>query len=135
MTTFTAAVSQAANNARVDAFDAGASAPTLVLYNSSNTVLVTFTLDGTAAFGDSTLACPSIATATGLPISTTASATGAGASGISYARAFDGNGTQVAEETNITVTGGGGAIQVSSLDTTSGQAIDLTAFTCAQPCS
>lgn len=135
MTTFTAAISKIANDARVDAIDAGASAPTLVLYNSSNTVLVTFALDGTTAFGDSTTACPSVATATGLPISTTASATGAGANGIDYARVFDGNGTQCAEETNITATGGGGAITVSSLDTTSGQDIDLTAFTISQPCS
>lgn len=130
MATFPAAVSAAANDARVDSFDTGTGTPTLVVYDSGwSTALITFDLDGTNAFGASTSACPSVATATGLPISATASAT-ATAAGV---RGFDRDGTQVYESTDVGTSGT--EVVLSSTSITSGQTFDLTAFTISQPCS
>lgn len=132
MATFPAAVSAAANDARVDRFDVGTGNPTISIWTAGYAVkLLEFTLDGTAAFGASTVACPSVATATGLPISTTGLADGTAA----VYRAFDRDGTTVSEGSSVTATGGGGEVQVSSLSITTSQPFELTAFTIAQPCS
>ena len=130
MATFPAAVSAAANDARVDTFDTGTGTPTLVVYDSGFvTALITFNLDGTNAFGSSTAACPSVATATGLPISASAANTGT-AAGV---RGFDRDGTQVYESTDVGTSGN--EVVLSSTSITSGQSFDLTSFTISQPCS
>lgn len=77
MSTASNAALQAACNAIVDLLDGGTGDnATVEIQDSSNNVLATVDLDGTAAFGSATAASPSVATATGLPISFTASGTG-----------------------------------------------------------
>lgn len=135
MPTESAASAKAANDARVDLYDTGTGTPTVVFYDSGfSNVLITFNLDGTAAFGASTSACPSVATATGLPISATASA-GSGTA-VAGARLFDRDGTQLLEvsPTEIGSSGSGLPLQLSSTTITSGQSINLTACTISQPC-
>lgn len=123
---FSSASSQAANNARVDRLDNGTGNPTVVVYTASfASALITFDLDGTAAFGASTDACPSVATATGLPISATASATGTAAS--YRIRDKDDN----VEFESATLAG----LTLSSTAITSGQDFNLTALTISTPCS
>lgn len=111
-----------ARNAQADAFDTlinAGTAQTLVLIDSTGpTVLATFTLDGTNAFG---AASSGAITLTGLPLSTTASA-GAAATAETYEIRIDGTACW---------TGG-----VTGADTiTSGQTVNLTAFTITWPAS
>lgn len=69
MAVLTNTLLQAQCNVVVDALDGGAvGPPSVVLYDVSDNVLATIPLDNTAAFGSATLASPSVATATGLPI-------------------------------------------------------------------
>jgi hypothetical protein len=115
-------ISTAARNAQADAFDTlvnTGTVQTLVLIDSTGpTVLVTFTLDTTNAFGN---ASSGAITVTGLPLSATASA-GAAATAESYEIRIDGTACW---------TGG-----VTGADTiTSGQTVNLTAFTITWPAS
>jgi len=111
-----------ARNAQADAFDTlvnTGTAQTLVLIDSTGpTVLVTFTLDTTNAFG---AAASGAITVTGLPLSAAASA-GAAATAETYEIRIDGTACW---------TGG-----VTGADTiTSGQTVNLTAFTITWPAS
>jgi hypothetical protein len=130
MATITTAARNAACNAVVDLLDAGTGDPTLEIGTSGfASTLLTFTLDGTNAFGS---ASTGVATATGLPISATAGATGTAAA---Y-RYKDRDGTIVISGTNVTVSGGGGEIEIGpSLSVTSGSSYDLTAATITMPAS
>jgi hypothetical protein len=115
-------ISTSARNAQADAFDTlinAGTAQTLVLIDSTGpTVLVTFTLDGTNAFG---AASSGAITLTGLPLSASASA-GAAATAETYEIRIDGTACW---------TGG-----VTGADTiTSGQTVNLTAFTITWPAS
>ena len=109
-----------ARNAQADAFDTlvnTGTAQTLVLLNST-TVLTTFTLDTTNAFG---AASTGAITATGLPLASTASA-GSATAVQTYEIRIDGTACWT------------GAVTGS--DTiTSGQTVNLTAFTITWPAS
>lgn len=76
MTSITNAAAAAALDTIVDLVDVGAgSFGTVEIRDSGDTVLVTFDLQE-PAFGNATVASPSVATAAGLPLSAVASATG-----------------------------------------------------------
>jgi hypothetical protein len=123
---FSSASTQAANDARVDRLDTGTGNPTVVVYTASfASALITFDLDGTNAFGNSTDACPSVATATGLPISATASATGTAAS---Y-RILDRDDTVEFESSTLA------GLTLSDTSVVSGGDYNLTTLTISTPCS
>lgn len=109
-----------ARNAQADAFDTlvnSGAVQTLVLLNAS-TVLATFTLDTTNAFG---AASAGAITLTGLPLAATAAA-GSASAVQTYEIRIDGTACW---------TGG-----VTGSDTiTSGQTVNLTAFTITWPAS
>ena len=77
MTTFITARLQAACNSYVGALDLGTADAHahLVIYDVDDVALATISLQN-PAFGDATLAAPSVATAAGLPIAFTGSAVG-----------------------------------------------------------
>lgn len=111
-----------ARNAQADAFDTlvnSGTTQTLVLIDSTGpTVLVTLTLDGTNAFG---AASSGAITATGLPISATASA-GTAATAETYEIRIDGTACWTGS--------------VTGADTiTTGQTVTLTALTITWPAS
>ena len=136
MVTLASATAQAMNDAHVDLLDAGTT-PTLNLYSSGDVLLVSFDLDATAAFGASTNACPSVATATGLPIDTNAESFGATPLVVDYAVLKDGNGATVTTVTSadIGVIGSGSPIEITSLTITQTQPMRLQSLTISQPCS
>lgn len=112
-------------DAAVDALDVGAGEPVLNIYDAEDTLIAVFDLDTTAAFGAATLASPSVATATGLPIATTGEAAAGTGTDASYGTLVDGNG-------DVAVTGscgvGSGDIQLDNLSIASGQTVNLTAL-------
>lgn len=123
--TLTTAARNAACNAIVDLIDVGAgSAGTLVIYAGGfgGTTLATFTLSGTA-FGD---ASTGTATLAGVTLSATASGTGtANAFGI-----FNQDGTEVFRGA---VSTSGSDLNLNSTSITSGQTVNITAFTFTIP--
>jgi len=129
-TVYPAAYAQASLAGGVALFNAGSGTPKVEIYGGA-TLLLTFSLDGTSAFGTPTMACPSVATATGLPISAVAVASGTATTARIVSRA----GTHQVTTDSLSATGGNGAVQLSALNVTVDQPFDLTACTIAQPCS
>lgn len=125
--TYIASVLQAANDAIVDLVDAGAGANgTLEICTTSfGSVLISFDFAATA-FGASTAAAPSVATAASLPITATASGNGTAAD----FRVKDADGNVIwSESGGVTATGGGGTVEITSTTISSGSSYDLTACT------
>ena len=107
----------------------------LQVFNGA-TLLVEFTL-ANPAFGASTSACPSIATAAGLPITATAAAFGATPLVANNAKVITSAGVEhfTIAAASIGATGSGLPVQLSNTTVTQSQSINLTAFTITQPCS
>lgn len=130
-------LSDAARNAKVNAcvglLDAGAGAGTIKIYTgaqpatpataASGTLLATVTL-ADPAFGAASGGSASL----GDPASVNAAATGTAG----WARFADSNGNVVFDG-HVTVTGGGGVIELSSTSLTSGAPVDITGGTYTQP--
>ncbi|MBW4484878.1 MAG: hypothetical protein KME14_20275 [Tildeniella torsiva UHER 1998/13D] len=129
-TVYPPAYAQASLAGGVAIFDAGTGTPTVKIYDGA-TLLLTFNLNSTAAFGTPTMACPSIATVTGLPISAVAVASGTA----DNAKLISRDGSYEVTTDSVSATDDGGAIQLSSLSVTIGQPFDLTGCTVSQPCS
>ena len=121
-------LSTKARNASVDARTAllneGTGAGKLKIRDSGNVVLATFTLSD-PAFGASS---NGTGAAAALPKSTTAGATGTAANYI----ATDSDDEEMWSG-NVTATGGGGSCEIDSTSITSGQTVNLTAWTHSQP--
>lgn len=96
MAQFTAAVCKVRCDATVDALDAGSGAnPTATVHAANDTLLATFALNSSAAFGAGSSAAPSVAALAGTPLTTTG-AVGAGAgTQASYVRFNNKDGTEV----------------------------------------
>jgi len=131
MTTITAPQAKLRNDAGVSAFDEG-----VLQIRNGTTLLVEFDL-GDPAFGASTEACPSVATANGLPIAATAESFGSTPLAANNARVLTSAAVVHYEVASgqIGTTGSGLAVQLSNTTITEGQAVQLTAFTLTQPCS
>ena len=117
---------KAACDVVVDLLDVGATDPDiqLTLANGS-TVVATLPLDGTNAFGAATTASPSVATVTGTPEDI--SATGdAGPVALCIFRNSDQSETM---RGSVTVTGGGGEMELTSLVIATGEKVLLTSMT------
>lgn len=129
MATFPDATRNAQTNTTVDLLDVGTGNPTLVIGTAGMAVtLITFSLDGTNAFGASAAGA---ATGTGLPISATAAATNTAAA---Y-EVRDRDDTVVWSGTSVSTTGGGGEVQISDLSITSGNDYNLTVLSYTSPAS
>lgn len=123
----------AAANAVVDLLDAGSGAATIQIRSgtmpatpqdaATGTLLVTVTLAdpaaGDAASGAATIVDPAVVTAVA-------------AGTASWARFRDSNGAAVMD-CDVTVTGGGGALTLSSVSITSGGTVNLGAITFTVP--
>lgn len=123
----------AAADAVVDLLDAGAGAGTIQIRSgtmpatpqtaASGTLLATVTLSdpaaGAAATGAATITDP-------------VSVTGVGDGTAGWARFLDSN-ANVVMDCDITATGGGGAIELSTTTISTGVAVDLGAITYTQP--
>lgn len=122
-------------DAAVDLLDAGAGAGTLKIYSgaqpatadtaASGTLLATVTL-ADPAFG---AAASGVATGTD-PASVNAASTGTAG----WFRAADSNGNTVFDG-DVTATGGGGVMELSTVSLTSGYAVDITSITVTMPAS
>lgn len=123
--TLTTAARDAACNAVVDLADQGSGAGKLKIKDGAS-VLCTITL-GDPAFG---AAASGVATAAGLTLSGTASGTGT-ADGYDVTDSDD----TVLWSGTVTVTSGGGDLELDSVSITSGQAVQITAWTYTQPAS
>lgn len=118
---------QAACNSVVDLLDVGASAPTIDLAIADNTVSATIVLDATNAFGDATDASPSVATITGTPED--ASATG-NAAEVTKCIFYNGDtGPDEVMRGTVSITGGGGDMELTSLVIAAGEKVTLTSMT------
>jgi hypothetical protein len=126
------AAAAAALDAVVDRVDAGAAAGKLQIYTASyGTLLAEFTLSD-PAFGNATTASPSVATAAGLPLSTTAAATGTAAA----FRVVDSDNNTQWEATGaaaVGTSGSGAMVIVTNTSIASGQTVNLTACTLSMP--
>lgn len=129
------AARNAACDAVVDLLDAGAAAPTIKLYTGSSpgpnsavtgTLLATFTLDATAAFG---AAATGVAT---LDVSPAITTTGAAAGTAGYFRAADSNANAVFDGT-VTATGGGGDLELNTTTISVGLSLEITSGTVTMP--
>ena len=130
MVTIADHVRTAQTAATIAQLDIGAGNPTLVIGTdtSMTTVLLTFTLDGTNAYTPTTAG---LAVVTGLPISTTAAA-----SGLAGAYEYrDGNGLVCWSGTNITSSGGGGEVELASTTVVAGNNNDLVNASYLSPVS
>jgi hypothetical protein len=131
-------ISTACRNAMVDAavalIDADAGAGTIKIYDgtmpaSPNTGITTQTLLATVNLATTSFAAGSSGVAVGTdPASVTAVATGTAA----WCRVADNTGDPVIDG-DVTATGGGGFMQLSSTSIVSGGAVDITALSLTQP--
>lgn len=123
-------------NAAVDYLDSGGSNGTIKVYTGSQpanantavtgTLLATFTLDLPAFSGSSA----GVATVSAVPISTTGVA--AGTAGYFRAATSAGN---AAFDGSVTVTGGGGQLELNTTTASVGVSIQITAGTFTMPAS
>lgn len=137
-TRITDAAQNAAVDAVVDLVDAGAGAGTLKIYtgtqpadadtNPPDTLLVTITLDATAAFG---AAAAGVAT---LDVSPALSGVAVAAGTAGYFNIEDSDGVNVIQG-NITGTGGGGDIELDNTSIAVDQVVNLTSLTVSIPAS
>jgi len=111
----------AASDAVVDLLDGG----TIELQTSADVEVATLTL-GTPAFG-----AASSGTATANAITEDSSATG----GTIAKAVFKTSGAAAVFTATVTATGGGGDIELSSLDIGAGDTVSLTSYTHTQPAS
>lgn len=121
-------------NAVVDALDAGAGAPTLKVYTgtqpasaedaATGTLLATFTLDATAAFGASS---SGVAT---LDVSPAISAVAAATGTAGWFRAAD---STDANRIDGSVGQGSGDLSLDNTSITSGQTVNLVSWTVTMP--
>lgn len=129
----------AARNASIDAIvdllDAGAGEPTMEVRTGAQptnvgdadtgTLLATFTLDATAAFGN---AATGTASGNGLPITVTGAATGTAG----HVRVKDGNGVVVLDG-DAGVTSSGAFAEFNTLEISNGLDVTLNSLTLTQP--
>lgn len=94
---------------------------------ASGTLLGTLTLSD-PAFGAATTASPSVATASAITGDTAADATGTAG----WFRGYDSTGATVIDG-NVTATGGGGDMTLSSTSIITGGAINISAWTISHP--
>ena len=122
-------------DAAVDLLDAGSGAGTLKIYTGSQPstpeTAASGTLLATVTLVDPAFGAASSGVATGSdPSSVTAVATGTAG----WFRAADSDGT-VRFDGDVTATGGGGVMQLSSTSITSGGSVDITSLTFTMPAS
>lgn len=131
-----AAARSAACNAVVDSLDGGTT-PVLEIYSGTQptnpdtaigaqVLLVSFNMDGTAAFG---AASTGVATITGLPLSATGVAAGTAAW---FRMKTQTGGTAVCDGT-VTASGGGGNIILSTTTISVGVTVEITSGTVTMP--
>lgn len=134
------ALTTAARNAGIGAIaaliDAGAGAGTIKVYTGASpgpntgvggaTLLATFTLDATAAFGS-----PSTGVVT-LDVSPAITTTGAAAGTAGFFRAADSTGASVLDG-SVTATGGGGDLELNTTTVSVGLSLEITSGTLTQP--
>lgn len=123
----------AATNAVVGLIDAGSGAGTIKVYSGSQpaaaTDAATGTLLATVTLGDPAFGAASAGAATGVdPASVNATSTGTAG----WFRVADSTGATVLDG-NVTVTGAGGDMQLSSTSLTSGGAVDITSLSYTTP--
>ena len=119
----------------VDLLDAGAAAGTLKIYTGSQpatpATAASGTLLATATLADPAFGASSTGVATGTdPASVTAVATGTAG----WFRAADSDGNAIFDG-DVTATGGGGTMTLSSTSITSGGSVDITSLTFTMPAS
>lgn len=129
------AVQNAMCDLAVDRIDAGAAAGTMQIRTGSPpgpNAAATGTLLATITFSDPAFgaAAAGVATMSGAPLSTTAVADGTAG----WFRIRDSDGTTVVDGT-VTVTGGGGQLQLSSTTISTGLSVSIIAGTATQPAS
>lgn len=128
MATLATATRNAMADGAVDLIDGGSGAGTLQIGTTGfASTLITFTLSD-PAFG---AAVTGVASASDLPIAAVAAATGTAAE---Y-RVRDSAGNTIWSGASVTASGGGGEVQMTSLSITSGQSVNLTAFSFTMPAS
>lgn len=132
------AVSEAQGNALVDTPDDGAGAGKVEIRSGaqpalngalSGTLLAEFTLSDPAFGAAAAAGSGAVATAAGLPI-TDAAAAATGTAGYGAVLDSDDN---VKWTGTVTATSGGGDFEIDNTSITSGQEVQLTAFTVTQP--
>lgn len=122
-------------NAVATLVDAGAGAGTIKIYTGSNPATadtaVSGTLLATVTLGDPSFGSASSGVITGAdPASVNASATGTAG----WFRMADSTGATVLDG-DVTATGGGGTMTLSSTSLTSGSPVDITSLTVTMPAS
>lgn len=122
-------------NAVRNLIDGGAGAGTIKFYTASqpadaNTAVSSQTLIGTLTFTDPSAvdASNGVLTFSAIADDSSADATGT----IAWARIADSTGATVFD-CDVTATGGGGTIQLSSVAVTAGDTLRITSFTLTQP--
>lgn len=121
--THPAAVRNAIANAVVDLIDAGAAAGTLEMQTSGDVEVATLT------FSDPAFGAAASGTATAGSITDDTNATGGT---IAKAVAKDSDGNEVFS-CSVTATGGGGDIELSSVEISAGQTVSLSSLTYSAP--
>lgn len=131
------AAAAAALDAVVDRLDADASPgfieirtgaqPATVATAASGTLLGTLTLSATA-FGNATVASPSVATAAAITDDSSADATGTAG----WFRAYDGAAVAI-DDGDITATGGGGDMELDNINIVAGGVIAVSSWTISMP--
>jgi hypothetical protein len=129
------AARNAAADAVVDLFDAGAGAGTVKIYTGSQPTTAndteTGTLLATITLIDPAFGAASTGVATGSdPVSVNASATGTAG----WWRGEDSTGANIMDG-DCTATGGGGSMTLSTTSLVSGSPVDITSFTVTMPAS
>lgn len=123
-------------DALVDLLDGGAGAATIEIRTgaapTNTTDADTGTLLGTLTMSDPAFGAAASGVATASSITGDASADATGTAG--HFRAKDSNGVVIIQG-NITVSAGGGALELDDISIVAGGAIDITSFTVTQPAS
>jgi hypothetical protein len=115
----------AASDGVVDLVDAGAGAGTLEFETSGDVEVATLT------FSDPAFGASASGVATASAITSDTSATGGTVAQASF---YDSNSTKVLE-CNVTATGGGGSIELSSLSVGAGDTVSCSSLTLTTPAS
>lgn len=115
--------------------DAGAAAGTIEIYDGTMPATVATAVTSQVALATIDLSDPAFGAAaagvlgaSGLPLSTTADASGTA----TWARVLDSDATPIAD-IDVTTTGGGGTMQLNTVALTSGGELSLTAFALTMP--
>lgn len=128
------ATANAKANAAVDLIDAGAGAGTIEIRTGTQPAsandAATGTLLGTLTLSDPAFGDAAAGVCTGNTVTGDSSADATGTAG--WGRVKDSTGNTIFDG-SVTVTGGGGEIQLGSVDIVAGGAINLTSLTYTQP--